>query len=174
MSGLANARKNFRYTLEIDGVNMFQVQEVQAPTVEFPVLEHGAPINMPNAKSPGKMKVSELVVKKLCPGLAADVWAWNWFAAGIAGVYNDWSKVGFLKHHGPDGVSTIQTFFLGNIWPSKIEPSNLVSMGDGENFIETVTFQCQYYFPKESPQFAALFAGSAVRALGAGFATGNG
>ncbi len=174
MSGLANARKNFRYTLELDGVNMFQIQEVQAPVVEFPVLEHGAPINMPNVKTPGKMKVGELVLKKLCPLLTSDTWAWDWFAHGIAGVYADWNRIGFLKDHGPDGISTVQTMFLGNIWCSKIESPNRVSMGDGENYIETVTLQCQYYFPKESPIFAALFAGSGVGAIGAAFPLGRG
>lgn len=174
MGGIANARKNFRWTIEMDGVNMFQIQECQLPSIEFPVIANGAPNNMPDGKSPGKMKVGELVVKKLCPTFSADIWAWDWFAQGIIGDYSAWSKLAFLKDHGPDGISTVQTFVLGNIWPSKIEQSNRVTQGDGENLMETVTFQVQYFFPKESPAFAALFAGAGAGALGAGFASGRG
>lgn len=172
MSGLANPRKNFRFLLELDGLNSFLVQEVQAPTVETSVIMHGAPGNIPDAKTPGKPKVSELVLKKLCPANLADTWAWDWYGAAIAGVRKDFIKTGFLKHLGPDGMITVQNFFLGDCWVSKIEPGNLMSYGDGENFIETVTLQCQFYFPKESPAIQQLFAGSAARAGGAAFLAG--
>jgi len=172
MSGLANPRKNFRYILEIDGINMFLIQEVQAPDVEYAKIEHGAPANIPNAKTPGRMKVGDLVVKKLCPATQADTWAWDWFAEGVAGIRKDFIKTGFLKHLANDGVTTIQTFFLGDIWPMKISPSNLNSNGDGENFIETVTFATQFYYPKDSPGLQALFAGSAARAGGVAFLAG--
>lgn len=172
MSGLANARKNFRYLLELDGSNAFQVQEVQPPVLSYPVLKHGAPVNIPDFKSPGKMEVGELIVKKLLPALSADTWAHDWFAQGIAGIMGPFMKVGFLKHLGPDGFSVVETFFLGNVWPSKIECGPNVSMGPGENLIQTVTFQVQIYTQVNSAVMHGLLSGSAAPAGGAGFAAG--
>lgn len=172
MSGLANPRKDYRYVLELDGINMFLIQDVQTPEVEYQVDEHGAPINIPNAKTPGKMRVGEMVVQKLMPALSADTWAWDWFGAALSGIKKDFIKTGVLRHVGPDGFSTLDAYFLGDIWPSKIGSSNLVAAGSG-NIIETVTFQTQFYFNQNSPLLQALLAGSAASAGGAGFLSGR-
>lgn len=171
MAGYANPRKDFRYLLELDGVNSFLIQEVTPPSAEFTEIMHGAPGNIPNAKSPGKPKFGDLVVKKLMPALKSDTWAWDWFGAAMAGVKNDFVKTGFLKHLGPDGVLTVQSYFLGDVWVKKIENAPSKSMGE-ENMIETVTFSVQWYIPKESVGLAALLAGSASAAGGAAFLAG--
>lgn len=171
MSGLANPLKNFRYILELDGVNMFHIQEVTPPKVEYQEIQHGAPINIPNAKMPGKMVVGDLVVKKLRPATQGDTWAWDWFGAAVAGIRKDFVKTGFLKDLGPEGLQTVQTWVLGDIWPKSIESSNRMAMGN-ENVIETVTFACQFYYPRESSQLQALLAGSAARAGGIAFLLG--
>lgn len=168
----ANPRKNFRYLLELDGVNMFQIQEITPPTVEFAEVKHGSPGNIPDAKTPGKIQVGDLVVKKLTTANGSDTWAWDWFGLAIAGVASEYRKTGFLKHLGIDGVTVVENYFLGNIWPKKIEGANLVSTGS-ENYIETVTFAVQLYFPKDSPILQGLFAGSAARAGGAAFLLGT-
>lgn len=172
MSGFANPRKNFRYILELDGANSFLIQEVQAPTMELAVIRHGAPANIPDAKTPGKPIVGEMIVKKLVPALTADTWVADWMANAIAGVKKDFIKSGFLKHLRPDGITTAQRWFLGDVWPSKIEAPNLVSMGPGENYIETVTFQVQFYVPEDSPLFATLLAGGGAVAGGIAFLNG--
>jgi hypothetical protein len=156
MSGLANPRKNFRYILELDGSNTFLVQEVTPPVVELPEIKHGAPGNDPDSKTPGKLIIGDLIVKKLKPALVADSWAWDWMAQAMVGVNAGFMKTGYLKHLGPDGVTNVEKYFLGEIWPKKIEGSNLVSMGPGENMIETVTFSVKYYTNVNSPQFNAL------------------
>lgn len=166
MSGFANPRKNFRFALELDGINMFLIQEVQAPVMEYAVKTHGAPVNMPDAKTQGKLKVGEMVVKKLMSATGPDLWASDWFGAGVAGLSKDFRKTGWLKHLDNSGLITIQKWFLGDIWPSKIEYANLVAGGDGENMIETVTFQVQFFYPNESAPLLALFAGSAAQAGG--------
>lgn len=172
MAGLANPRKNFRFVLELNGANAFLIQSVMPPTVENAVIKHGAPVNIPDGKTPGKQIVGDMVVKKLCPALQADVWVWDWMAFGLAGVKKDFCKTGFLKHLGPDGFSTIQSWFLGDVWPSKVEPSELATISPGENIIETVTFQVQTYVPKDSPAFLAILGGSAARAGGLAFLAG--
>lgn len=172
MSGLANPRKNFRYLLELDGLNSFLVQEVDPPEVEYEEIAHGAPVNIPNAKTPGKLAVGDLVLRKLKPALQADTWAWDWFGNGLQGVKSDFVKVGRLKDLGPDGLLTVETFFLGDIWPKKISDSSRNSMGPGENLIQEVTFSCQFYFNENSPILAALLAGGGALAGGQAFNLG--
>lgn len=173
MSGFANPRKNFRFLLEIDGANSFLIQEVQVPVMEYAIITHGAPVNLPNGKTPGKIKIGEMVVKKLMTATDADTWAEDWFGAAVAGVAQDYRKVGWLKHIDNSGFRTLQKWFLGDIWPSKIERGNLNVNGDGENLIETVTFQVQYFYSEESPVLKALFAGSGAQALGISSALGT-
>lgn len=167
MSGLANPRKNFRYILEFDGANAFQIQEVQAPSIEYPIVKHGAPVNDPDSKTPGKVQFGEMVVKKLMPAINADTWVEDWMATAVAGIASSFIKTGFLKHMAPDGVTVVQKWFLGDVWPSKLEQSNLVSMGPGENIIQTVTFAVKYYVPVDSPLFATLLIGGAAAGIGA-------
>jgi hypothetical protein len=172
MGGLANPRKVFRYALEMDGVNMFLIQEVTPPSVELPETKHGSPGNLPDGKTPGKMVVGDLVVKKLVPSGMSDAWAWNWLAKAAVGLASEFSKIAFLNELTPDAVGTNQKFFLGAIWPKKIERS-AYNASSNDNIIETVTFSVQYYYPSDSPEFSALFAGSGARAGGAPFAMGK-
>lgn len=172
MSGLANPRKDFRFMLEFDGLNAFLVQEITPPSVEFGEIEHGTPGNIPTAKTPGKMKVGDLVVKKLMTAEVADTWADDWMASAVAGVKRDFRKVGFLKHLAPDAVRVVQTWFLGEVWPKKIEYNDLNAAGQN-NIIQTVTFSTQFFTDVNSADFAALFAGSAAAAGGAAFTLGR-
>ena len=169
---LANPRKAFRYALEIDGVNMFLVQEVDSPEVELAEILHGAPGNLPDAKTPGKMSVGDLVVRKLKPTDYADTWAWDWFASAAAGLKKDFMKVGFLTELGTDAMIPVQRFFLGNIWVKKISTSGFGAQKN-ENTIETVTFSVQFFYPTDSPQFTALFGGAGAVAGGLPFTQGK-
>lgn len=163
---MSNPRKNFRFALEFDGLNMFYIEDVQPPKVELAEVEHGAPGNLPNGKTPGKMKVGDMVVKKIKPADKADSWAWDWLGRAIAGLKTNFGKPGFLVELAPDGVTPIQKYFIGDAWVKAIENSNYVTKTSGDNSIETVTFSVRYYFPIDSPEFAALFSGSAAQAAG--------
>ena len=172
MGGLASPRKNFRYLMEFDGADAFLIQEIDAPEVELPEIEHAAPGNIPNAKTPDKMKVSQLVVKKLKPANRADTWAWDMMADAAAGLTPDFVKIGFLHELGPNMVNNAQSFFIGNAWVSKIVNPSYKGEG-GENLIEEVTFSVQYYYPTDSANFVALFNGTAAVAAGRAFTSGN-
>lgn len=173
MSGYANPRKDFRFILELDGANQFLIQEVVPPEAEFDVNTHGAPANIPNPETPGKVKFGDMVVKKLMPANEADRWAWDWFAEGMAGNNLTFRKQGFLVDLGPDGNSAIQTWYLGNIWPKKIVDQARMADGSGGNLIQEITFSVQMYFPKESPLISQYLIGAAGTAGGAAFAAGN-
>lgn len=167
MGGLSNARKDFRWRLEIDGVNMFELQEIQVPKITLPKILHGSTSNDPDKKTPGKPQFGDLVLKKVKSAFLADTWASDWMAKAMAGGADTFMKVGFLSHLGIDGASVVQKFYLGNCWPTEIEEGNLKSLSPGENLIQTVTCSVDYYYDVNSPQFAALFATGAIGGLAA-------
>lgn len=173
MAGLADPRKDFRFMLELDGADSFLIQEITPPDVEAPIVEHAAPGNIPNAKTPGKMKVGNLVVKKLKPANRPDTWAWDLMAAAIADLAPQFLKTGFLKEMHPSMTAVLQTFFLGDVWVTKINNSGYKGMGS-ENIIEEVTFAVQFYYPTDSVAFTNLFGGSAAAAAGSAFGLGRG
>lgn len=172
MAGLADPRKDFRYLMEFDGADAFLIQEIDPPEVELPEVEHSAPGNIPNAKTPGKMKVGQLVVKKLKPANRADTWAWDLMAQAASGLIPDFVKIGFIHELKPNMVANAQSFFLGSAWVTKIENPSYKGEGS-ENLIETVTFSVQYYFPTDSVQFKAIFGGTSAAAAGRAFAAGK-
>ena len=175
MAGYANPRSNFNWVIEIDGLNQFLVQEVTPPTTELKELVHGAPMGMPDEKTPGKPKFGDLVVTKLMPAFQAERWATDWMAKALAGSgFKGFVKNGFLKYTDPTSLVTVENYFLGNIWPKKIEPGKLVTKSDdSDNLLETVTFSVQYFINEASPEFKRLFSGSGANMLGIAFPLGN-
>ncbi len=172
MAGLATPRKDFRYLLELDGADAFLIQEIETPEVELPIVEHAAPGNIPNAKTPGKMKVGNLVVKKLKPANRVDTWAWDMMVKAANGLTPDFAKTGFLKHMDTEMARPLETFFLGSTWITKISSSGLKGQGS-ENIIETCEFAVQFYFSTSSDEFQAYFGGSAAAAAGQAFNAGR-
>jgi hypothetical protein len=167
-------RKNFRWALEIQGVNHLYIQEVQAPDVELGVVLHGSPGNLPDGKTAGKAKVGELVAKMCKPELVSSAYIWDWMAIAAGSPASAYQKVGFLSELAPDGVTVVEKYYCGKIWPSKISPSGLVTLADSnENIIETVTFQVERFFSQSSPLWLALFGGSGAKAGGLPFALGT-
>lgn len=174
MAGLASIRKNFRFKLEIEGANSFEIQKVTPPTVEVTEVQHGNAGNLPNGKTAGKMVVGDLVVEKLIRGEAGANWAWDQMAKAIGSASSVYLGTGFLTDTGADMVSTVERHFLGDIWVKKIEKSEYDTNSDNAaNLIETVTFSVQYYFPTSSPEFNALFGGNQAGALGSALALGT-
>lgn len=159
-------RKNFRYALELDGVVHVLIQEIAPPKVGFAEVPHGSPGNIPNGKTPGKMAVGDLVLKKCRPEGVSDTWIWNWMAKCVGGLFPQYAKQAFLLELAPDAITPIDKFYLGNIWPKDLDHSGLKAEGGGENIIETLTFSVQFFYNVASPEFTALFGGSAAGAGG--------
>ena len=173
MSGFANPRKDHRFILEIDGFNQFLIEEVDPPEVEYEVHVHGAPGNIPNPNTPGKMKTNDMVVKKLMPAGRPDIEIWDWFGRAMLGDNLALNKQGFLIDLDPTSLVPVQWWYLGNIWPSKIKDQPRTSQGTGGNLIQEITFNVQFYFPRESAIVAGLLTGSAAGAAGAAFGAGT-
>jgi hypothetical protein len=172
MAGIITPRKKFRFILELDGADSFLVQEITPPDVELAIVEHGSPGNMPNGKSAGKMKVGDLVLKKLKPANRKDTWAWGLMATAMIEPMSSAFKTGFLKEMSTDMVTPLQSHYLGNCWVSKITNDGY-KLDDSENIMQEVTFAVQYYYPTDSPQFTAIFASSGAKAMGQAFGLGN-
>lgn len=175
MAGFATPRKNFNWLLQLDGLNAFQVQEFQPPTLEYPVKIHGAPMGLPDAKTPGKMKVGQGILKKVLPAFNADPWAINWFGKALAGGgYRGFVKNGFLVHVDPLAGITIDRWYLGACWPSKIEmPNHVTKSDDGDNLIETITLEMQFFYQESAVDLKALFNNGAAKAMGLAFPFGQ-
>lgn len=174
MAGFANPRKNFRWALQFNGANQFLMQEVEVPEVKYPVLKHGAPVGIPDAKSPGKHEVGQMILKKIKPADDADLWAWDWFAQGLTGTKAQFMRNGFLIDYGTSGVAPVETFYCGQCWPSNIKDANRQSLsGNSENLIQTVTLEVQFFFPKESKVFNRLANGAAALLGGTPFNLGS-
>lgn len=175
MAGFASPMKNYNWFLQCDGLNAFQCQEFTPPTREWNVKEHGAPMGLPNIKTPGKIKVGQATLTKLKPAFTADPWVGNWFSSALAGG----GERGFLRTihlvmADPIALVTIERYIMVGAWPSKIELPKLVTKSDdGDNLLETVTFECQMFFAESEVNFAALFGGGAAQALGIAFPFGN-
>jgi phage tail-like protein len=167
MAAISHPRKNYRWRLEMNGLNVFEVQEVQIPSIEIPKIEHGSGINDPNKKTPGKVQFGDLVMKKLKSSLTADIWAIDKMAQAIAGAPDILFENAFLIDYNINGVTPVEKWFLGNCWVTKIEQSNRGQMSPGENIIETVTFSIDYFYNVNAPAFAALLATGAISGVAA-------
>jgi len=167
MGGLANPVKNFRYLLELDGADAFLIQKITPPSMESQAVEHGAPGNIPNVETPGKVVVGDLVVEKLVPADRADQWVHDWFAQAIGGLADEFRRVGFLRMLSANAVTTSKKFFLGNVWPKKIEYNEMDTSGN-DNVIEKITFSVQFFHDEESALLNGLFGSNAVNAAGIG------
>jgi len=172
MAGLANPRKEHRFVLEIDGLNAFLVQEVELPDFELEEVVHGAPMNTPNVKTPGKPVVGNLIIRKLVPANQADTWVWDWMALCIDGNAEEYKKTGTLRDYLPSGTGTVQQYFCGEIFPMKVETPNRLRQS-ANNLIEAITFSVETFFPLESPGLKSLFSSSSAGAIGAAFGFGS-
>lgn len=144
MSKIPNTRKDFRFAIEIGGINQFLVQKVTPPEASLGVVEHGASANEGNTKTPGKPKFGDLVVEKICPSDKADTWAWDWFTKARNGLRTNYAFFAVLHELNEQGTAPIASYDLGEIWASKIGKSVYDRAGEN-NVIETVTFAVDKY-----------------------------
>ncbi len=170
--GAQNSLKTHRFKLRLEGLaDPFYVQKLTPPTVEVQEVLAGAPGNLPDIKTPGKVTTGDMVVEMLRPSRELnDNGIWTGLAAAVAGFPSEIFRIGFLDYLAADSVAVQQTFTGTSMWVKKIEPSDLSNKDDADNVMVTVTFSVQMYFPSDDAAMAALFAGSAGGAIGsAGF-----
>lgn len=141
------AQGNWRFSLQLDGLDRFLLDGITPPQVEVPEILQAAPGGLPDIKIPGKYKVNELVIRKIKPHDQSDTWAWNWLARTVFGPRITYALPGILNELGPDGLTPINSYFLGECWPKMINTEPYVGTGDGDKLIENVNLSIRFYFP---------------------------
>lgn len=116
-----NPAKNFRFSLEINGIEQARCQSIQPPKVELQEHKQGNAGNDPDTKTPGKKTVGDLVLEMVVPGETGDAEIWNAIEAAQNGIRSDYIGQGFLNELGADGVTVVSRFFLKDIWTKIIE-----------------------------------------------------
>lgn len=150
----ANVRKNFRFILEIAGVDQYFIQEADLPDFELTEQMHGGLVNDPDVKTPGKPKVGDFIVRKVKPVLLPDNFAWTWLEEARNGTPRQgYARNAILKEVDETGVRTIARWDLIGLWPKKIPGLKFKRSGDGENLIEEVIFSCTNM--KKQPEIGA-------------------
>lgn len=144
----AIGRLNFRFSLELEGIQQFYIQEIDSPDFEVAEILQGAPGNEPDIKIPGKPKTGDLVIRKIKPINTNDIWAWQWLTQALGDPVAS-RKVGFLNELKVNAVNSEQRFYLGEVWPKKVSGIGYNAQGDGEKIIEEVTLSVRYFFPAE-------------------------
>lgn len=144
MAGAANASKVFNFSIEVDGMDEFYVQEVKMPEIEVGVVEHGATNH--NIKTAGGVGVSAAELKKIKPINGPDAGAWAWLNqaqdmnTGTGQLETAYKKNIIFKELGTDG-SIINAWMWVGAWCSKLATSDFKRGKQDENVIETATIQ---------------------------------
>lgn len=147
-------RINSAFELEVQDLNRFLVQEVDTPDVSLNEVTFGQPWPLPDMKTPGKMSVGDLVIRKIKPIENSDTWIWDWLAGAML-LPNGNKRPAFLREMANDGT-VMDTYFLGLVWPKQIAGISYSRDGDGDKIMEECTFACTYFVNTNSNAFKQL------------------
>lgn len=140
MAGVANSAKVFNFAIEIDGIDVFLIQEVKMPEVEIGAVEHGA--TNYNIKTAGARATSDAELKKIKPVNTLDNSAWSWLTAAQddeTGTGSLGYKVNIIfKELSPTGAILNAYMWIG-AWCRKVSTSDFKRGNQNEAVIETVT-----------------------------------
>lgn len=143
MANISNPRKAFKFIVEVNGLNQFEVQKVTLPETEIEEVKHGDANR--DVKTPGRVMVGDMVFEKLRPLPGSDLWAWEWFNAcqnmqtgGGELPINVWQMI-IIKEMDNTGLITANSWVCEEVWPKKISATEL-DRNASENLIETITF----------------------------------
>ena len=143
MSLIGKVVKSFNFVLEIDGAPKFSMQKVTLPEIEIEETLHSA--GSYEEKTPGRLKVSDLVCEKfMAYGDPTENWAWEWllqvqnYELGNLVPANT-AKNARLIAYQDDALTIAKIYELGKIWPKKIATGDF-DKTSSDNVMETVTF----------------------------------
>lgn len=140
---VADAKKIFRFRIEIEGMDEFYIQEAKKPEVEIEKVEHGA--TNYNIKTAGGVKVGEATLKKIKAANSNDDWSWDWLTkaqdmtTGSGGNSLDYKKEVVFRELAPDGVTVTDSWLWSGVWVCKVSEGDYKRGSQNENVIEEVT-----------------------------------
>ena len=128
------------FSLEIDSTKIAFFTGCSGLNIEFEVaaFKQVAGKNLVNRKSPGKVKFSEVVMKR---GYTTDMVVHKWFDEVVAAKdkQEKFMKTASIVMYSRD-MKEVARFNLLNCWPSKISMSDL-DAGGNEVIVEELTIQ---------------------------------
>lgn len=139
---VANPRKVFTFKVEIGGIDQFEIQSFKVPDGTIDVVLHGDTNH--DAKTPGRIKFGDAVLKKIVATTNTDTWAWTWlmiaqdpFLGGGAlpsAVLQDI----IIKELDTTQQITINRWLMEGCFVSKVSQSDF-DRSKSDNIIEEVT-----------------------------------
>lgn len=143
MAKINNPRKAFQFQIYIPGINPFLCQDVTTSDNELVQVEHGD--TNYDVKTAGKVKLGNLMVKKICDSTPLDQAVWIWIKriqntlTGGGDLPSQYKATIRVDQYAPDGVTTLKSWFYEGCWPTKINGVELSRM-KSENTIEDIQF----------------------------------
>jgi len=134
-----NLALTYRWSLEIEGLDQFLIQEAQLPEDGVETFKVNAGVNDYDKTLPSKATLGTLTLKKLIATDNTEVWAYEWLQKVKTKKFEEYAKFAFLKLLAQDGTTVVRKYDLGEIFPIKISPENTNRQGT-DAFIESIEF----------------------------------
>jgi phage tail-like protein len=137
----SDALAGYHYSIEIDGVQIAQFQEVSGLTSEIDVIdlkENTKDGKYVIHKLPGNRKPPSITLKR-AKSSSTDLWDWHQkiFQGNISDARKNGSVVLYSYDH-----SEVSRYNFVNAWPSKVSASTLKA-GSNDILMEEVTIVCE-------------------------------
>lgn len=142
--------KKFLFTVEVAGVGSAKFQKAGPLEAEAAVIEQWEGGAITAEKSPGRVKVSDVVCDR---GATKDLDLWNWFkqvanmAAGTGEVDDLYKRTVDIVQKDRDGTE-LRRWTMHDAWPSKFVAGDWDNGADG-NVIESITIVQKYFDPSD-------------------------
>lgn len=145
MAIIKNPRKQFNFDIQIAPlpINSFLVQQVKIGEVEIEQVMHGDTNH--DVKTGGRINHPNITMEKIMTTSGADNFMWDWLKSvqddviGGGSVPTIYKRVMTVRELAEDGQSTLNTWVLTGVWPTKISGLDLNRQGS-DNTIESIEF----------------------------------
>lgn len=143
MAMVENPRKNFNFSIIVEGMNPFLAQEVEIPEIEIEPVMHGDTNH--DIKTAGRVKIGMIKIRKLSTAQAPDNLFWDWMKSiqnvflGGGTIPAFYKRTIVIEQFGTDGISVINVHIFTGCWPTKRAAISL-NRTTSENTIEEIDF----------------------------------
>lgn len=134
-------RKIFKYSIEIDGIDQFLIQDVKKPKKTIGKTMHASDNH--DIKEAGGIEFSDAELKKVKPSDQGDSWAWDWMNdaqnadTGLGKLEAGYKKNIVFKELNPMG-SVMNAWLWEGAWILEADDSEYKKGNKSENVIESV------------------------------------
>ncbi len=144
MTKIANPLKNFHYILALNGFDQALVQSIEIGELELSENLHGD--GMRDIKTPGRLKIPDIVMEKLVPIGITDPEIWTWFIEATLNLASATKRDFIITQLSGETGFPVRVWAVEGAWVKKYKPSKIGDMEDS-NSIDTVTFACDDIIP---------------------------